>query len=97
MTTETVSEQREKRATIAETHAEVNPEAFTMVLESDGNLETHTGLDAEALDLHEPEPETMWSSDLGWVPTVNPAGGPREMSRNCSNLKRTKRSHLLRT
>ena len=23
---------------------------------------------AVALDLHEPDPETMWSSDLGWVP-----------------------------
>ena len=39
-----------------------------MMLESDGNLETYTELDAEALDLHEPAPETMWSSDLGWAP-----------------------------
>ena len=39
-----------------------------MMLESDGNLETYTELNAVALDLHEPDPETMWSSDLGWVP-----------------------------
>ena len=38
-----------------------------MMLESDSNLETYTELNAVALDLHEP-PETMWSSDLGWVP-----------------------------
>ena len=39
-----------------------------MMLESDGNLETYTELNALALDLHELDPETMWSSDLGWVP-----------------------------
>ena len=39
-----------------------------MMLESDGNLETYTELNAVALNLHEPHPETMWSSDLGRVP-----------------------------
>ena len=39
-----------------------------MMLESDGNLETYTELNAVALELHEPDPETMWSSDFGWVP-----------------------------
>ena len=63
-----MSDQPEKRARIPETHAEVNPEAFAMMFESDGNLETYTELNAIALDLHEPDPETMWSSDLGWVP-----------------------------
>ena len=42
-----------KRATIPETHAAVNPEAFAMMLESHGNLETYTELNAVALDLHE--------------------------------------------
>ena len=41
---------------------------FAMMLESDGDLETYTELNAMALDLHELDPETMWSSDLGWVP-----------------------------
>ena len=59
-----VSDQPEKRARIPETHAEVNPETFAMMLESDGNLETYTELNAVALDLHEPDPQTMWSSDL---------------------------------
>ena len=68
LTPAVVSEQPEKRARIPETHASVNPETFAMMLESDGNLETHTELNAVALDLHEPDPETMWSSDLGWVP-----------------------------
>ena len=63
MTMETVSDQPEKRARIPE----VNQETFAMMLESDGNLETYTELNAVALDLHEPDPETMWSSDLGWV------------------------------
>ena len=62
-----VLEQPEKRAKIP-TPASVNPETFAMMLEPDGNLETHTELNAVALDLHEPDPETMWSSDLGWVP-----------------------------
>ena len=62
-----MSEQPEKRARIP-VPASVNPETFAMMLESDGNLETYTELDAEALDLHEPAPKTMWSSDLGWVP-----------------------------
>ena len=31
-----------------------------MMLESDGNLETCTELNAVALDLHEPDPETMF-------------------------------------
>ena len=39
-----------------------------MILESDGNLETYTEFNAVALNLHEPDPETMWSSDLWWVP-----------------------------
>ena len=46
----------------------MNPETFAMILESDGNLEMYTELNAAALDLHEPDPETMWSSDLWWVP-----------------------------
>ena len=46
----------------------MNPKTFAMTLESDGNLETYTELNAVALDLHEPDPESMWSSDLGWVP-----------------------------
>ena len=50
------------------TLAAVNPETFAMMLESDDNLETYTELDAVALDLHEPDPETTWSSDLVWVP-----------------------------
>ena len=45
--------------------ASVNAETFATMLESD---ETYTELSAAALDLHEPDPETMWSSDLGWVP-----------------------------
>ena len=31
-------------------------------------METYTELNAVALALHQPDPETMWSSDLGWVP-----------------------------
>ena len=67
LTPAVVSEQPEKRARIP-APASVNPETFAMMLESDGNLETYTELNAVALDLHEPDPETMWSSDLGWVP-----------------------------
>ena len=63
-----VSEQPEKRARTPETPASVNPETFAMMLGPDGNLETYTELNAEALGLHEPDPETMWSSDVGWVP-----------------------------
>ena len=66
-----MSDQPEKRARIPETHAEVNPEAFAMMIESDGNLETYTELNAVALDLYEPDPETMWS---------------RKRSRNCSKF-----------
>ena len=66
LTPAVVSEQPEKRARIP-APASVNPETFAMMLESDGNLETYTELNAVALDLHEPDPETMWSSDLGWV------------------------------
>ena len=62
-----MSEQPEKRAKVP-SPASVNPETFAMMLESDGNLETYTEFNAVALDLHEPDPETMWSSDLGWVP-----------------------------
>ena len=67
LTPAVVSEQPEKRARIP-APASVNPETIAMMLESDGNLETYTELNAVALDLHEPDPETMWSSDLGWVP-----------------------------
>ena len=42
--------------------------AFALMLESGENLETHTERNAVALDLHEPDPETMWCGDLGWVP-----------------------------
>ena len=62
MTTETVSEQPEKRARIPEAHAEVNPKAFAMMLEPDGDLETYTELNALAFYLHLPDPETTWSS-----------------------------------
>ena len=64
LTPAVVSEQRGKRARIPETPVSVNPETFAMTLASDGNLETYTELNAVALDLHEPDPETMWSSDL---------------------------------
>ena len=67
LTPAVVSEQPEKRARIP-TPASVNPETFAMMLESDGNLETYTELNAGALDLREQDPETMWSSDLGWIP-----------------------------
>ena len=67
LTPAVVSEQPEKRARIP-APASVNKETFAMLLESDGNLETYTELNAVALDLHEPDPEMMWSSDLGWVP-----------------------------
>ena len=63
LTPAVVSEQPEQRARIP-APASVNPETFAMVLEPDGNLETYTELNAVALDLHEPDPETMWSSDL---------------------------------
>ena len=65
LTPAVVSEQPEKRARIPETPASVNPETFGLMLESDGNLETYTELNAVALDWHETDPETMWSSDLG--------------------------------
>ena len=35
-----------------------------MMLEADGNLETYAELNAVALDLHQPDPETVWSNDL---------------------------------
>ena len=66
LTPAVVSEQPEKRAKIP-TPASVNPETFAMMLESDGNLETYTELNAAALDLHEPDPETMWSTHLGSI------------------------------
>ena len=50
---------------------------------------------AIALDVHEPDPETMWSSDLGY-PSQSCRRPARKRSRNCTNLKRTKRSHILR-
>ena len=68
LTPAVVSEQPEKRARIPETPASVNPETLAMMLETDRNLEMYTEWNAVALDLHEPDPETMWSSDLGWVP-----------------------------
>ena len=58
LTPAVVSEQPEKRARIPAPAS----------VESDGNLETYAELNAVELDLHEPDPETMWSSDLGWVP-----------------------------
>ena len=67
LTPAVVSEQPEKRAKIP-IPASVNPETFAMMLEPEGNLETYTELNAVALDLHEPDPETMWSSDMEWVP-----------------------------
>ena len=68
MATDTVSEQTEKRARLPETHAEVDPETFALTLESHGTMETYTELNVAASDLHEPDPEEMWSNDLGWVP-----------------------------
>ena len=68
MATDTVSEQPEKRARFPEDHAEVNPETFVMTLESRGTMETYTELNVVASDLHESDPEEMWSNDLGWVP-----------------------------
>ena len=55
LTPAVMSEQPEKRAKIP-IPASVNPETFAMMLESDGNLETYTELNAVALDLHEPDP-----------------------------------------
>ena len=89
LTPAVVSEQPEKRARIPETPASVNPETFAMMLESDGSLETCTELNAVALDLHEPDPETMWSSQTCRMTA-------RKRSRNCRNLKRTKRSNRVR-
>ena len=68
MATDTVSEQPEKRARLPETHAEVDPETFALTLESRGTLEMYTELNVAASDLHEPDPEEMWSNELGWVP-----------------------------
>ena len=65
MATDTVSEQPEKRARLPEAHAEVDPETFALTR---GTMETYTELNVEALDLHESDPEDMWSNDLGWVP-----------------------------
>ena len=40
-----------------------------MMLEPDGNLETYTELNAcHGAGFAEPDPETIWSSDLGWIP-----------------------------
>ena len=50
LTPAVVSQQPEKRAKIP-TSASVNPETLAMMLELDGNLETHTKLNAAALDL----------------------------------------------
>ena len=86
LTPAVVSEQPEKRARIPETPASVNPETFAMMLESYGNLETYTELNAVALDLHEPDPETMWSSYLGVGTQVNRAGGPRERGQETATI-----------
>ena len=64
---ETVSDQLEKRARLPETRAEMDPETFALTLESRGTL-TYKGLNEAASDSHEPDPEEMWSNDLGWVP-----------------------------
>ena len=66
------------------------------MLESDGNLETYTELNAIALDLHEPDLETMWSSFWCGCPSPSCRRPVKRRSKNCSNLKRTKRSHKLR-
>ena len=68
MATGTVSEQPEKRARIHVSHAEVDPETFALTLESRGTMETYTELNVAASDLHESDPEEVWSNDLGWVP-----------------------------
>ena len=68
MATDTVSEQLEKRARLPETHVEVDPETFALTHESRGTMETYTELNVAASDLHESDPEEMWSNDLGWVP-----------------------------
>ena len=68
MATDTASEQPEKRPRLPETHAEVDPETFALTLESRGIMETYTELNVVASDLHEPDPEEVWSNDLGWVP-----------------------------
>ena len=64
---ETVSDQPEKRARLPETRAEMDPETFALTLESRGTL-TYKELNEAASDLHGPDPEEMWSNDLGWVP-----------------------------
>ena len=63
-----MSEQPEKRARIPETHVEVDPETFALTLESRGTMETYNELNVAASDLHESDPEEVWSNDLGWVP-----------------------------
>ena len=68
MATDTVSEQQEKRARPPETHAEADIETFALTLESRGTPERYTELNVAVSDLHEPDPEEMWSDDLGWVP-----------------------------
>ena len=68
MATDTVSEQPEKRARIPETHVEVVPETLALTLESRGTMETYIELNVAASDLHESDPEEVWSNDLGWVP-----------------------------
>ena len=68
LTPAVVSDQPEKRARIPAPALGEPPETFAMMLKSDDDSERCTELNAVALDLHEPDPETMWSSDLGWVP-----------------------------
>ena len=95
-TTKTASEQLEKRVSLPETHAAVDPEAFALMLESGGNLETYTELNAVALDLHEPDPETMWSSDLGWFQSQHCRRLARRRSRSCKNSTHSKRFRKMR-
>ena len=39
-----------------------------LTLESRGTMDTYTELNVAASDLHESDPEEVWSNDLGWVP-----------------------------
>ena len=71
-------------------------EQFARMLESDGNLETYTELNAVALDLHELDLEMIWSSDLGWIPKSTLLEAREKEVTKLRNLKRTKRSHKLR-
>ena len=43
-------------------------EALLWCLSRAETMETYTELNVVASDLHESDPEEMWSNDLGWVP-----------------------------